>query len=136
MYIERPPYSNDKQLSPAEKRRLERRHLLYYLRMWDASHNKLLGHLADVSLEGFLLVGEEKLPLDQHVSFEMKLPVIQGDDEHDPDAPKTESLFFKAVSCWSSNDVNEMFYDTGYKFTEISEETIQRINRIIDDWGF
>ena len=62
MYIHRPDISvNNKQLSPAEKRQLERRHLLYYLRMWDASHNKLLGHLADVSTEGFLLVGEEKI---------------------------------------------------------------------------
>ena len=134
MYIERPNNTSVKQLSPAEKRQLQRRHLLYYLRMWDASHNKLLGHLADVSLEGFLLVGEEKIEIDKEISFEMKLPANYGDDAEGE--VKTESLFFKAVSCWSSNDVNELFFDTGFKYTDISDETRERIQNIIEDWGF
>jgi hypothetical protein len=134
MYIERPNNTGVKQLSPAEKRSLQRRHLLYYLRMWDASHNKLLGHLADVSLEGFLLVGEEKIEIDREISFEMKLPANYG-EEGDAEI-KTESLFFKAISCWSSNDVNELFFDTGFKYTEISDETRERIQNIIEDWGF
>lgn len=126
MYVKKPFLDDANELSPAEKRKLERRHLLYYLRIWDANKDQLLGHLADVSTEGFMLVGEDKIPIEKEFQFEMRLPSIAGDQE---------AISFTAVSCWSSNDVNQMFFDTGFKFTEISQANVKRISDLIADYG-
>ncbi len=131
MYINKPfDQAADHFLSPAEKRQLERHHLLYYLRIWDADKNCLLGHLADVSTEGFLLVGEDKLPTNQVYNIEMKLPSNHA-EKNEP-----ESLSFKAETCWSSNDVNNQFYDTGFKFQDISADLVEKILAVIQDYGF
>ena len=125
MYV-KSPFSDPPAISPAEKRNLERRHLMYYLRVWDTKADKLIGHLADVSVDGFLIVGESPVKLDIEYELKMMLPAA---------ADSTEPLEFKANSCWTSNDVNKLFFDTGFQFTEISQETRERLDSIIDEYS-
>ena len=125
MYV-KSPFTDEPVISPAEKRNLERRHLLYYLRVWDTQEDKLIGHLADVSSDGFLIVGEAKVEIDREFQLKMLLP---------DSADSTEPLEFSANSCWSSNDVNKLFFDTGFQFTEISGETRERLNEIIQEYS-
>ena len=125
MYV-KSRFTQTKTVSPAEKRQLARRHLIYYLRVWDTREDKLLGHLADVSTDGIMIVGETQVELDKEYQLKMLLPSTSGD---------SEPLEFKANSCWSSNDVNKLFYDTGFQFSVISEATIHRINGLIDEYG-
>ena len=125
MYV-KSPFTNEEVVSPAEKRHLARRHLIYYLRVWDTKEDKLLGHLADVSTDGIMTVGEAQVEIDKVYELKMLLPSVSGE---------SEPLEFKATSCWSSNDVNKQFYDTGFQFTEISEKTVERINNLIEEYG-
>jgi hypothetical protein len=125
MYV-KSPFTDEQVISPAEKRTLERRHLMYYLRVWDTQEDKLIGHLADVSSEGFLIVGENQIELDREFQLKMMLPAT---------ADSAEPLEFRANSCWSSNDVNKLFYDTGFQFTDISNETRERLNSIIQEYS-
>ena len=125
MYVKN-PFADKAVSTPAEKRRIERRHLIYYLRVWDTAEDKLLGHLADVSTEGFMIVGETSVEVENEYALKMLLPSVSGD---------SEPLKFKARSCWSSNDVNRQFYDTGFQFTEISEQTVERIIDLIKEYG-
>lgn len=125
MYV-KSPFSDRPSISPAEKRSLERRHLVYYLRVWDVDEDKLIGHLADVSVNGFLIVGEEKISVDREFNLKMLLP---------SSAESAEPLQFKANSCWSTNDVNKQFFDTGFQFTEISDETRKRLMEIIEEYS-
>ena len=125
MYV-KSPFTDERVISPAEKRSLERRHLMYYLRVWDTQEDKLIGHLADVSSDGFLIVGENRIPVDKEFQLKMMLPASAG---------SAEPLEFKANSCWSSNDVNKLFYDTGFQFSDISQETLERLNSIIEEYS-
>ena len=125
MYV-KSRFHDETVISPAEKRTLERRHLMYYLRVWDTQEDKLIGHLADVSSEGFLIVGEAKIDVDKEFQLKMLLPAS---------ADSAEPLAFKATSCWSSNDVNKLFFDTGFQFTDISEKTLERLNAIIEEYA-
>lgn len=125
MYV-KSPFTNEQSISPAEKRQIERRHLIYYLRVWDTESDRLLGHLADVSTEGLMTVGETPVETEREFDLKMLLPSVTGD---------AEPLVFKAKSCWSSNDVNQQFYDTGFQFTEISPQTIERIQLLIEEYG-
>jgi len=125
MYV-KSRFHDEPVISPAEKRTLERRHLMYYLRVWDTQEDILIGHLADVSSEGFLIVGENKIDVDKEFQLKMLLPASAG---------SAEPLEFKATSCWSSNDVNKLFFDTGFQFTDISEKTLKRLNEIIEEYA-
>lgn len=125
MYV-KSRFHDEPVISPAEKRNLERRHLMYYLRVWDIQEDKLIGHLADVSSDGFLIVGENQIEVDREFHLKMLLPAS---------ADSAEPLEFEASSCWSSNDVNKLFYDTGFQFTEISEKTRERLNSIIEEYA-
>jgi len=125
MYVKN-PFAEQAHVTPAEKRQIQRRHLIYYLRIWDKTENNMLGHLADVSTDGFMLVGETPIEVNKEYSLLMRLPSVSGD---------MNPLEFKASSCWSSNDVNKLFYDTGFQFTAISDETINRIRSLIAEYG-
>jgi len=125
MYVKN-PFAEQANVTPAEKRQIQRRHLIYYLRIWDKTENKMLGHLADVSTDGFMLVGETPIEVNKEYSLLMRLPSVSGD---------MNPLEFKASTCWSSNDVNKLFYDTGFQFTDISAETVNRIRSLIAEYG-
>ena len=125
MYV-RNPFADRPAISPAEKRTLERRHLIYYLRVWDLDQDKLIGHIADVSSDGLMLVGELKLDIDKAYNLKVLLPSSSGD---------SEPIEFSAKSCWSSNDVNKLFYDTGFQFLDISTESSERLQKIIKEYA-
>lgn len=125
MYVDS-PFKNASLVSPADKRQIERRHLIYYMRVWDADKDILLGHLADVSTDGMMIVGETQIEIDKEYSLKMLLPSVTGEKE---------PFEFKATSCWSSNDINQQFFDTGFQFTDISSDTVERIIRMINDYG-
>jgi len=110
-----------------EKRRLKRRHLIFYLRVFNAETNQLLGYLVDLTPEGIMLMSEEPVEKGEKFKLRMDLP------EEYSDRAKIE---FDAESVWTSTDVNPDFYDTGFKFSNVSHEERLIIEDIIDDLGF
>ncbi len=110
-----------------EKRRLKRRHLIFYLRVFNADTNELLGYLVDITPEGIMLMSEKKIENGQRFRLKMDLPAEYSDHEH---------IEFEAESVWHSTDINPDFHDTGFKFSNVTVEEQQIIEDIIDDLGF
>ncbi|MEM7209466.1 MAG: PilZ domain-containing protein [Pseudomonadota bacterium] len=110
-----------------DRREIKRRHLIFHLRVFDRITNEKLGHIVDISPEGMMLVSEEPIPVDQNFQLRMHLPNHEDAIEpHD----------FEARSCWSNNDINPMFYDTGFHVIQATSEHIQLVKRLVDDYGF
>jgi len=42
-----------------EKRKLKRRHLIYYLRVFEKNADQPIGHMVDISDEGMMLISED-----------------------------------------------------------------------------
>ena len=57
-----------------EKREIKRRHLIYYLRVFDRKTDQLLGHLVNITPQGIMLISEESLATDTTFQLRMKLP--------------------------------------------------------------
>jgi hypothetical protein len=110
-----------------EKRRLKRRHLIFYLRIFDARTNQLLGYLVDLTPEGIMLMSEHKIERGKKFKLKMDLPSEYSD---------RQQIEFDAESVWNSTDINPDFYDTGFKFSNVTVEEQQVIEDIIDDLGF
>ncbi|MCW8890570.1 MAG: PilZ domain-containing protein [Sedimenticola sp.] len=110
-----------------ERRAIHRRHLIYYLRVWDTATNKQIGHVVDINIDGLMLISEAPIETGKEFELELRWQNMEGD----PDA-----IRFRAMSRWSHNDINKDFYDTGFQLINPTEETLDPIRDMIQQYGF
>ncbi len=110
-----------------EVRALKRRHLVYYLDVFDDEKGDLLGKLVDITTRGVKLVS--RLPIAIDIDYSLRLTFPEG-------YFRKRDLTFEARSIWSSNDVNPDFYDTGFEVIKLDREGRKVIRRLIDLVGF
>lgn len=114
-------------MKPLEKRKLKRRHLIYYLRIFDSNTNELIGHLIDIHPEGMMLITED--PIKTKAIFHLRMVLPKG-------IIKREQLKFDAKFKWCKKDVNPDFYDIGFQLLNVPAKKIEIIESLIEDFGF
>lgn len=110
-----------------ERRKFKRRHLLFYTRVFDRKNGKLIGHIADLTPAGAMLISEEEIPLDTTYHLMMDLPFAYNSKTH---------LDFDALSVWSKPDLDPKFFNAGFKLLNVEPEDLTIIEWIIQDFGF
>ena len=55
----------------SDLRRLKRRHLIYYLEVYDNSNDQFLGHLVDLTVQGMKLVSKNYIESDKEFSLKI-----------------------------------------------------------------
>jgi hypothetical protein len=125
-------YFGDRYATPGkaeidDRRTVMRRHLIYYLRVWNLKSKKLLGHIVDINSGGFMLISEKEIKPGQN--FDLEIRWKNPDDQE-------IKIRFKAESRWSSNDVNPSFYDTGFQLIGSDEKVLKPIHKMIEEYGF
>jgi len=110
-----------------DRRTIKRRHLIYYLRVWDLKTEQLLGHIVDINTGGFMLISEKQIEPDQ--TFELEIRWNTPDKEE-------LRIQFQAISRWSTNDVNPAFFDSGFELIGAAEEVLEPIREMITEYGF
>ena len=56
-----------------ERRNIERKYLVFYLRVFDGLSNRVLGYLRDISPGGIMLITESQLVDDEDFQLRMRL---------------------------------------------------------------
>jgi hypothetical protein len=110
-----------------ERRRLHRRHILFYSRVYDRKTGVFLGYLGNMNAGGLMIISEEPIVTDQTYLLRIDLP---------DDIYTRPVLNFEAKSVWCRPDVDPNFYNTGFQLVDISDEGQKIIAQIIDDYGF
>ena len=111
----------------ANQRKVARRHLIYYLRVFNESDNSLIGNLVDISTRGIMLVSDKQIPINKRYHLKMVLPdTVEGSKEVD----------FEAESRWCQNDTNKDFYDTGFELIDPSNSFLEAVDKLVDDCLF
>lgn len=110
-----------------DRRKVKRRHLIYYLRVFDRATGRQLGHLVDLTPDGMMMMSERPVRVGRTIGLKMVLP---------GEAAREQVLEFDATSMWTSPDVNPDFYDTGFKLSKVSRRHLAQIETLIDDYGF
>ncbi|MFZ6026927.1 MAG: PilZ domain-containing protein [Chloroflexota bacterium] len=109
-----------------ERRKLRRRHVIYYSRVYERSTGELIGHVIDITPEGIKLISEQPIPVETHFHFRIDLPEeIMG----------RGYMFFEADSIWCAADANPDFYNTGFRVNGMDEQDVIFLNRMIDETG-
>lgn len=110
-----------------EGRRAERRHLIYYLRVFEQDGGELVGYLADLTTEGFMVISDRKIAAGRTFGLRMDLPKkMKG----------SRQVLFKARSMWCKPDANPDFYNTGYRIVGLSKEDARTIDGLIRDFFY
>lgn len=109
------------------KRSVPRRHLIYYLRVFDVETNSLLGNLVDISTKGIMVVSDRHVEPGKLYKLRMVLPdTVDGRKE----------VEFDAESRWCQHDANELFYDTGFELLDPQSEFLDAVDRLVEDCLF
>ncbi len=108
-------------------RRLQRRHLIYYLRIVDRDTDQLIGFLVDITTEGLMIMSESPLEVGRVFRCKMLVQSELSDREH---------LCFEAKSIWCRKGTASNFYDTGLQLLTMAPEDFSSIQQIIDELGF
>jgi hypothetical protein len=98
--------------------------LIYYLRVFDSNSGNTLGHLSDVTAEGFMLLSENALPVQK--KYLLKLEIFDDSDDE-------KFVEFSARSVWSNQDNSKHFYEIGFKLLKPSLETKTAIHTLITE---
>lgn len=110
-----------------EPRIIKRRHLVYYLEVYNAETDDLLGNLVDITTRGCKIVSRN--PISRNKTLMLKLVLPEGFFHEN-------ELVFEARSVWSANDINPDFFDTGFEVPHLSLESRKVIRRLIERVGF
>lgn len=111
-----------------ETRRKKRRHLIHYLEVHEQKTDRLLGHVADITTEGLLLVCEQPLEGEQHFDIEVELPNVPGFEG--------ESLKTAAVVKWNGADKNPALRCVGLQFVNPGPREQSNIELLYKFMGF
>ncbi len=110
-----------------ERRRLKRRHLIYYLKVTHQADNHLIGYLVDITTEGLMLISNDPIEPQTEFPFRMALP---------EEVLSKNEIEIQARCMWCKKDVNPDFYASGFQIMSISEEDQIIITSLIRRHGF
>lgn len=105
-------------------RKLKRWNLVYYLRIYDRETGAVLGHLADITTDGLMILSDEPISMGKRFKLRLEVPGSDREEDH---------ILVEADSLWCGRDVNPEFHDTGFKFVKPSLKAVMRIKCLIDD---
>jgi hypothetical protein len=115
------------QAKQSERRKRERRAFPHYMRLMNEHTGELIGHMVDISTEGFRL--ESLKPIRPNTEFPMRIEVP-------PDVAPRPFLVFIARSRWSLPDrIDPMLYDAGFQITDIAPGDNQVFGQLFEKYG-
>lgn len=110
-----------------ERRRLTRRYLRYYGRVYDARGSGQIGNLVDITEKGAMILTEHPVQVNQILNLRLELT---ADIAHKP------FLEFIARSVWCRPDIDRRHYNTGVEIIGLTADGEGIIRRIVALYGF
>ena len=110
-----------------EKRGVDRKYLVFYLRVFDGMSTNVLGHVINISSRGIMLLSDSTIPLNEEYRLRMRLP---------KEVCERGELIFNATSRCCKKDANPDFYITGFQISDLSSSDRNDIFILLDEFGF
>jgi len=110
-----------------ERRKSKRRSISYYMRIIDTGSNQMIGHLADISVQGLRIDSQKPL----QVKKEYRLRIYTTADVADKDY-----IEFAACARWCEPDQLEPgLYDVGFEIVGIDRHDADIVQRIMNKYS-
>jgi hypothetical protein len=115
-------------MSEQERRRIPRKYLVIYSRVFDRKSGQVLGYLSDLTNGGAMIISDDPMPINLDISLRFDLP--------DPPLFTTDHLNLEARVAWCQPDIDPAFFNIGFEFKEITPEDAKIIVEMIDAYEF
>ncbi len=110
-----------------ERRRNTRKKASYYIQVIDRSAEQPAGKLVDISTTGMML--SSNTPIESEKTFQLGVTL--------PDAFEGERpILVDAKSIWCKRNAHTSFWETGYRLHNATEDTVESINRAMNNYLF
>ena len=109
-----------------DKRQADRSHLVFYLRVFEGTSRKILGHLVDISEQGIMLICGDPVRVDTSYRLRMSLPTQMKDHKE---------IDFSATCRWCKDDVSPDFYLVGFQLDDLKPVTRSLIITLMKDYS-
>jgi len=113
----------------SERRKIERKYLIYYLRVFDRNTNLFMGNLVDITTKGLMMMSETPIKPNTVFTMAMDLP----EPIHGIHGSKKVTFDAKSIRC--EQDSNPAFYNTGFQFVTIDDEDVETIQTLIEGFS-
>lgn len=110
-----------------DRRKIKRRYLLYYVRVYDAASREQIGNLVDITTRGAMILSAEPVPVSK--TFRMRIELSQ-------DVAEKPHMDVTVRAKWCHPDIDPSLYNIGLEFESISREDVKIINKIVEIYGF
>ena len=111
----------------AERRRRERRTFSHYMRLMHENTGELVGHLVNISREGFRLESVRAIPINRDFPIRIELP---------RDVTEKPYMVFIARSKWCRPDrIDPTLFDAGFEITQMTPSDSEIFRQIFERYG-
>lgn len=110
-----------------ERRNIERKNLVFYLRVFSSLSGGVLGYMRDISPGGFMLITESHVSGEQELELRMRLPTLARDQKE---------IIVPATTRWCRSDGDRDLFLAGFQMENLERTTSQLISNLIRDFGF
>ncbi len=111
-----------------DRRRLPRKYLIIYSRVFERTLGKLLGYLADLSPNGAMIITDDPLTENALMQLRFDLP--------DPHEFHTNTLNVNARVAHCHPDVSPEYFNIGFEFQDLTPEQSKVIERMMEVYEF
>jgi hypothetical protein len=111
-----------------ERRRIPRKYLMVYSRVFDRETGKILGYLSDLNLVGAMIISDDPMVEGTTVALRLDLP--------DPPLFSANHLNLNARVAWCQPDIDPAFYNVGFQFGTVTLEQHKIIEDMIEAYEF
>lgn len=109
-----------------ERRKLKRQFLIFFGRIFDRKSSLLLGNLADLSVEGAMIISGRPIETGKTYELRLDLPAEIFSIDH---------IDLEARSVWCQPDIDPSLFTTGFELTSMDPEKTAVIHQIIKKYG-
>lgn len=110
-----------------EQRKVPRRNLKVYLKVFDDGTGDLFGHMVDITREGILLTTEGAVEVDKIHRLRLEVP---------SEIQESRRFVFSALSKWCEKDSEFDAFNSGFRFQELPPEDARWLDRVIQTFCF
>jgi Tfp pilus assembly protein PilZ len=113
----------------SDHRKESRKKLVAFTPVYDLLHKTLFGYVADLTLQGAMVIGEKPVEINKHVTLGIEFP------ESPPDIPAMR-VFLPARVAWCRPDDSPHYFNIGFQFDSVSSENAREIEAILERYQF
>lgn len=111
-----------------ERRKLPRKYLMVYSRVFNRETGQIIGYLSDLNHLGAMLISDDPQPVgaDLPLRFDLPEPQLSGQNR----------LSLDAQVAWCSPDIDPAFFNLGLNFREVNENQGRIIQMLMETYEF